>query len=213
MKTMKFFTYALFVTFLSLAACSPEDGEDGADGIDGATGTTGQDGADGTNGTDGQDGTDGNANVSTFIFDASDFEGTGDTVTMGEVTQDVLDNDVVLTYLSSLNTLNEVVTSIQVPGTFRDDFTNDLFIAGVELFPGDVFSGNLSFSYVLLSSGNVHPVQAGQFSELKVIIIESSSTTGRSAGITKESINAELAAAGVDINNYDDVLEYLEATK
>jgi len=53
MKTIKFFTYALFTMSLLIASCSAEDGEDGLDGLNGVDGSIGLTGADGSDGTDG----------------------------------------------------------------------------------------------------------------------------------------------------------------
>ncbi len=213
MKTIKLFTYALLVMSVIFTACSAEDGADGLDGQDGATGLTGadgqdgQDGADGQDGTDGEDGDDGNANVSTFIFDISGFSGNNDAITVSEITQDVIENDVFLLYVTQTNSLNNIISSTQVPGIVIENGTFIRYNFLTEILPGDVFNNNLFTEYYTLD-GTPHNLVAGNLLELKVIIIESTSTTGRSSAFTKESVLAELEAAGVDTNNYDDVIAY-----
>lgn len=105
-------TFGLMVLALVLTSCSAEDGVDGSDGLQGLQGTTGVDGEDGA------DGQDGNANViSSDWFSPSDY-----TLTTGfgginlleneqaaaEITQEIIDSGVVLTY----GKLNGYATSI-----------------------------------------------------------------------------------------------------
>ena len=71
-------------------------GPQGETGATGATGATGPAGEDGTNGANGEDG---NANVSTFTYDLSTESGATIAITATALTQDVVENDLILGYL------------------------------------------------------------------------------------------------------------------
>jgi len=167
----------MVVTF----SCSPEDGADGAQG---PAGPAGQDG------TNGQDG---NANVQTFTFDTSTEDGQIWNIDAPQLTQDVLDNDGVLTYLRRGGSY------YFVPGTsFNDEIKAVLLPSIVQLL-----------FYNRLSGANVTPA-VGNYDLLKLVIIESSNTTaGRGTSKSKkQNVFNELKAAGVDVNNYNEVMDY-----
>ncbi|MCF6347131.1 MAG: hypothetical protein L3J20_02370 [Flavobacteriaceae bacterium] len=164
-------------------SCSPEDGADGAQG------PAGQDG------TNGQDGEDGNANVQTFIFDISGVSGSSYTQSIPELTQDVIDNDVILGYVNR-GAFQYPLPAIKVQGIYD---IRTLYRVG-----------NYLMNFDLSSNGNNHNISAGDLEELKIIIIESSNTTaGRSTSTSKkQNVFNELKAAGVDVNNYNEVMDY-----
>jgi len=168
----------MVVTF----SCSPEDGADGAQG---PTGPSGQDG------TNGQDGEDGNANVQTFTFDVSAEAGSAiDLTNITEITQSVLDNDVLLSYMQVDNSY------YSIPGVgFGGDYVVRTFAQVGRFFLG-FFNWN----------GTSYSISAGDVDMVKLIIIESSSTTAKSP--SKQNVFNELKAAGVDINNYNEVMDY-----
>jgi len=186
MKTMKFLTYTVFVMFLGLAisSCTGPAGADGADGADGA------------NGADGADGADGNANVQTYTFDATAWAGSSATVILSAITQDVLDNDVVLHYLS----LPGGGVYYPVPGPGENG--NHL----VRVFDR-VSDNTVQFRFMNYDGTNFNIV-AGTYETAKVIIIESTNTTSGKSTSSKQAILDELKAAGVDINDYDQVCAY-----
>ncbi len=184
MSKTKYVLMALIivVTF----SCSPEDGTDGIDGAQGPQGPAGQ------NGTNGQDG---NANVQTFIFDISGVAGSAHTQSIPEITQDVIDNDVILGYVNR-NSFQYPLPAIKVQGTFN---IRTLYSVG-----------QYSMYFHLSSNGNNHNIAAGDLEELKIIIIESSSTKAGNGTNTskKQNVFNELKAAGVDVNNYNEVIKY-----
>lgn len=174
----KYFLLALLVAFSF--SCSPEDGEDGAIGPAGPAGTNG---------------TDGNANVQTLTFDATTFAGSYDSVTIPELTQDVVNNDVVLSYLTENN-------SVWVPIPCPYDTIGFNFSVHVALYNGGM---DLDYND---ASGSAYTVTAGDLQTLKVVIIESTSTTAGRTNNGKQQIYNELAQAGVNIQDYQAVCDY-----
>ncbi|HLV38000.1 hypothetical protein [Xanthomarina sp.] len=171
----KYVLLAFLVAFS--VSCSTEDGEDGATG---------------PAGTDGVDGTDGNANVQTFVFDTSSQSGSIMSFPIAEITQDVLDNDVILSYNSS----NGFYYPMPGPGNAATYITRVYIKVGI--FSFDINDWN----------GNYYSIAAGDIDEVKVVIIESSSTTSGRTAQGKQQIYNELNQAGVDINNYHAVCDY-----
>src|SRR5690606_22376093 len=108
----KYVLLALLVAFS--VSCSTEDGEDGAMGPAGSDGTNGEDG---------------NANVQTFIFNSPSWNITGSGMKLnltGVLTDDVIENDVILTYVKPLNS-NE---PSMIPGkVFIGAGFKDLFVS------------------------------------------------------------------------------------
>lgn len=120
MKNLKnFFLLILSAAVLTLTGCAK----------DGETGPAGPAGKDGTNGVgqDGQDGQDGNANVQHFSFQVNpgDWSTYGSAGTTGhalyyeksisQITQDILDNGLVMTYLVTGNYNLAMPTVIYTP--------------------------------------------------------------------------------------------------
>lgn len=110
-----------------LPGADGKDGVDGKDGTDGLNGTDGVDGLNGTNGQDGADGKDATVVASSWIdLTADDFESSQKTSGWGEtfdatystplLTQEALDQDVVLVYLK-LNS-GQIV---QMPYVYNSD--------------------------------------------------------------------------------------------
>jgi len=129
-------------------SCSPEDGADGAQGIQGIPGQ------DGTNGIDGIDG---NANVQTLTFDASAMSGSSFDLVVPEITQSVMDNDVVLLYLQ----IGSVSYLVPGPGA------NGNYVTRSFLREGELLIRFLNWD------GTSFSVTAGGIDEIKIIIIES----------------------------------------
>ncbi len=187
---MKLFGFALMALSLTLTSCG-KDGDDGLDGAVGAQGIPGTDGQDGQDGQNGADGEDGNANVRTFTFDTSSWTGSFRTQDIPEITQSVLDNDVILSYMLSQNGFYYAM-----PGTVDGGLYNTRPYYRVGRFY--VNFNNLD--------GTSHEIVAGDIANLKVIIIESSQTiSGKSSA---QDIKKELKSAGIDINDYNAVASY-----
>lgn len=181
MKTMKFLIMITFALFIGVTAIS-------CSGDDGDTGPQGTVGVDGTVGADGQDG---NANVQTFVFNSPSWSGNEIVITLNELTQGVLDNDVILGYweddFSDWSGTNEYYWG----GYFRDFTHLDEF--SIRAHNDDS------------SSDATPPI----VNKVKVIIIESSNTTvGKMSSTPKQQIYSELANADVDVNDYYAVMDY-----
>ncbi|RSK42123.1 hypothetical protein [Mangrovimonas spongiae] len=172
MLNLKQIALALLVIFS--VSCSPEDGEQGPPGEDG------------------------NANVQTITFDASSFDGTASYVEIPELTEDVLANDAVLTYLLMHTSSEDIWFQVPCPvDLWGFDYAVDV---------------NMSVGYIWFDyadgNGDSTSITAGDLQSGKVIIIESSSTTSARTSNTKQQVYAELKQAGVDINDYYAVCEY-----
>ncbi|PWI31042.1 hypothetical protein DI383_06290 [Flavobacteriaceae bacterium LYZ1037] len=180
MKTISKIKYVALAFLIAFSvSCSTEDG---------AVGPAGPAGADGT------DGTDGNANVQTFTFDASGFTGSNNAVSIPEITQSVLDNDAILGYLT-----DDGAYWVSIPSPF-DSYQFDFSVqVTTSLGYFELDYGN--------AAGNAYTVTAGELQDLKVIIIESTSTTAGKLNSQNQVIN-ELNQAGVNIKDYYAVCDY-----
>ena len=164
----------LMIAFLAImTACSPEDGKDG------------QDGEQGIQGEAGQNGQDGNANVITVLFENKAYIAGITDFIIPEITQDILDNGVVLGYLSAINN-----RWLSLPYNYGGLEMNIFSIQLNKLLLASNDDGGSNFRFVIIegSAGN-RPNKKG----------------GKSA---KEAIYEELEQAGVDINDYDAVANH-----
>ena len=151
-------------------SCSSEDGEDGAMGAQGEQGIAGLDGTDGTDGVDGTDGTDGadgNANVTSFTFDISSVAGSFHDQAIPELTQSVIDNDVILGYVKR-ETRWYPLPSVA---------DNLPFSIAVYISPAFY-----SLDFVDRVDGSAYTSTAGYLDTLKVVIIEANESTTSKAG-------------------------------
>lgn len=222
MKTvLKVSMYAFMIMALGFTSCSPEDGEDGMDGapgiqgpmgLDGQDGMDGADGMDGQDGADGQNGQDGNANVfssgweefveanwepvsNEFGIDFRNYP-----LTVAEVTQDIVDEGVVLMYSRF------VITGTQV---YALPFTEN--ITGADA-AGQTISYRFEVNDITIKMRNVSGTgDPGIFggpgiAEYRYIIIPSSNKSNQ--GSSSQNILDDLRRNGVDINNYDSVASY-----
>ena len=176
-----------------------EPGQDGADGRDGADGQDGVDGQDGADGQDGTDGQDGNANVTSVIYDVSDWSGSTGSVELPFMPYYVYEEGAVLAYLKTFGIW------YPIPNTrvFAEGGSGFL---DVNTWIVDSPNGGYYYSLEFSKSGVLFEISAGDIDTLKIIIIESSTTmNGKSAST---SIQQKLKKNGVDINNYHDVMDY-----
>lgn len=186
------------------------DGQDGAagvqgeQGIQGERGETGPAGANGTDGTNGTDGQDGNANVRSFRYSLTSVASSRHSIEIPQLTTDVMENDVILTYLQFSRPL---LLTYQLPAMINVGLGGGRTISAevaVALWAGRI-------TLLFREPGSVtslrdSDIQAGDLRTLRVVIIKSTdSATGKN---TKQNINQELKAAGVDIDNYDEVARY-----
>ncbi|AUC83604.1 hypothetical protein [Lacinutrix sp. Bg11-31] len=178
----KYVVLALIVAFSF--SCSTEDGTAGPQGEQGITGANGA------------DGTDGNANVEVLTFDMSAASGSFDDVTVPELTQDVIDNDVVLGYIKRGANWHPLPA------------VQDIIPFSVSVTIG---VGFYALDYVDGGDGSSHSISAGDIDTLKIVIIESTSTSKTSNG--KQQIYNTLNQAGIDINDFNAVTNYYNISK
>ncbi|WP_201739407.1 collagen-like protein [Dokdonia sinensis] len=172
MKTSRFFMYLFMVFAITLTACS-EDGEDGMDGMDGAPG------AQGPAGEDGQDGEDGNANVVSITIDGFPIVSGINNITIPEVTQDIVDNGLVLGYTTvSGNPFWETLPVVTGGSVILD--IDRIFLETVRLT--STFNQTLDFRFLIIEG----------------------TPLGRQSGSTREYYEMQ----GVDFNDYESVKEF-----
>ncbi len=147
----------------------------------------------GKDGKDGQDGQDGNANVQTYIFDVSSNSGSMITLNLNAITQDVLENDAILTYYKASNDIYYVAPGPGPDGNYITRVYSDVGMHVIKFHNWN---------------GTPYSISAGDILLVKVIIIESTNTTS-SREANRMKMLDELENAGVDINNYYAVCEYL----
>ncbi len=161
-------------------------GPSGPAGATGESGPTGPQGEPGTNGVNGTNGEDGNANVQTIIFDISTITGNNVTLNTELVTQEVLDNDLVLVYLrvSSENRY------FQAPGY------------GLFITPAHVFRTFIGFQYVYIYTqrpdGTTDTNGLSYYDRVKVLMVKSS-----------DVITAKSSGADIKKMSYEEVVDYL----
>jgi hypothetical protein len=154
MKTIKLFTILFLIMGMGLTSC--KKGEMGDPGPIGETGPAGPQGEQGIQGVQGEEG---NANVQTFTFDISTVTNSNFTVPFSELSQDVLDNDVILTYIANTSSY------YPIPGvSFSNEFEVELQLGEMNIY---------SYSR---TTGSLRALTAGEFILVKAIIIESSNT-------------------------------------
>lgn len=153
-------------------------------------------GEDGEQGPQGEPGQDGNANVQTYTFDMSTTNGSSYTdISIAALTQDVVANDAILSYLSDDG--NNWTAIPCPPDSYQFDFAVEVNIAE-NLFTMDYSD----------SSGSAYTLIAGDLQTLKIVIIESNSTTAGKIANTKQNTINQLIEAGIDIKDYYAVCDY-----
>ncbi|CAM4155999.1 hypothetical protein [Zobellia nedashkovskayae] len=183
MKKLIFSTKFILISFLAslIFSCSLEDGVTGPAGPPGANGS------------------DGNANVQTYLYDISTETGGNIAVDVPELTQDVIDNDLIIGYLKTLNG-----SDIPVPAVRYLDagYGRNFMDIGVEIDLGRFW---LYFHEV--GSNASATFGAGYITKLKVVIVKSNSTTEKSGAAT---LRAQLKRDGVNLSDYNAVMEYFD---
>ena len=170
--TMKYLGLVIVLIALTFTSCS-KDGEIGP------MGPAGQDG---------------NANVRTLTYDLTNFSGDSHDQRIPELTQEVLDNDVILGYLKTSIVYYPIpTTTIRLGGQEVD--------INVEVTP------NLyTIEFHDSETTNNRPLTRGTLSSLKIVIIKSSSNTA--GKIATLGILSKLKSEGIDFNDYYAVMDY-----
>ena len=180
------------------------DGANGRDGAQGSAGIQGEQGTQGEQGLAGENGQDGNANVRSFRYSLRSVASSHHNIEIPELTTDVMENDVILTYLQFSRPL---LLTYQLPATIN------VGLGGSRTISSDVavalWAGRCTLFFRepgSVASLRDSDIQAGDLKTFRVVIIKSTnSVTGKNA---KQNIKQELKAAGVDIDNYDDVARH-----
>ena len=179
--------YVFFLIVIAgFVSCKGEIGPPGADGIDGI------------------DGTDGNANVQTYVYNNPEWGifNRLDIHMPDILTDDVIQNDVILGYIK----VSGIPYTSPIPGKFDDFATYEVML----------FGGTDNLYRVLSYESNGSPTPNLDLYILdwvKIIIIDSANTTtydgngGKSLN-PQQAIYDELEEAGVNINNYYEVMDY-----
>ncbi len=208
MKTIKSKLLYVFVLFLvaGLVGCEGPEGPQGpagADGIDGIDGTNGINGTNGTDGTDGADGADGNANVvivNLLYGDITWVAGTylGRTAnvfswTEPAVNADIMDHGTVLGYCYV---------------DYADQWYSLPFIWEIDggtytQYVINAYALNTLTLYAYQTTGVTDP---NALTEYRFLLITDNTVMKSTSG--EQGILAKLAQAGVDVNNYYQVMDY-----
>lgn len=198
---MKYVLLALIVIFSP--SCTGDDGEMGPPGISGI------------NGTNGVDGEDGNANVmSSDWFRPPTYNlstGFGDIKLLdhdepaSEITQEIIDTGVVLVYgnlkgyTTTIWPLNQVAL-LPITLMYGQSPTN------IDTWTAILSAGNIKIRFI--NNNNTYS-SISTTHEFRYIIIPSSDaiSAGKSDNKSKDIVD-KLSKAGVDINNYEEILSY-----
>jgi len=182
MKTIKILTYVIFALFLGLVTSSC--------------------GSDGAAGNDGTDGTNGNANVSIISLNYSDitwsvgsFLGTTTNtfaLTDNRVNQDIIDHGTVLGYTKINNQW------YALPFTWSNS-TQSQYVF-------HTYALNTITLYAYRTNGVLDPSALVEYRFM--LITDNTVTSSARPAKTKQKIQDELEAAGVDINDYYAVMDY-----
>ena len=148
-------------------------------GEDGADGIPGAAGQDGTNGTNGTNGEDGNANVTSVLLENVSFVPGEKILTVTELNQDILDSGVVIGYLRN----SGESTWFALPLSF----------SGFELFIQSIQLGSITIRANYIGNGT----------DFRFVLIESTNISADNS-----SVYGNLKAAGIDINNFKEVMDY-----
>ena len=162
----------------------------------GEIGPPGADGADGIDGIDGTDGNDGNANVISSDWIAPVWSATNSIYGFydyytEDFTDDIKNTGLILSYCDWGGNLLEVLS---VPFTYNNNNSN------VVSFNFVLKPEKITWVFCAQSDFTPHPNML-----LRYVIIPSS---GSKSANSKQTIYDELEQAGVDINNYYEVMDY-----
>lgn len=215
--TMKFMMLAFMALAISITSCSKDEGPQGpigAQGIQGEQGTAGPEGPAGqdgealgvpgpagTNGTDGTNGTngaDGNANVIASDWTALNFSASWDgsneasfLISDANITQEVIDSYALLSYVrfTSSSTSASSVPFISLGSAYE---IHDSMILGQYR------------AFAIVNDIVARPTPPTNHS-VRYVLIASSSLSGRGNGPSLQKMQKN----GIDINNYEQVMDYL----
>lgn len=189
-----FVVFLLASLFLASISC------EGPAGPQGPPGSQGEQGAPGPTGPPGNDGQDGNSNVVIVTLDNDDIEWTAGsyqgrtsnvfTFETEAVTQDIIDHGTVLGYLFLSNAWHPMpFTWENNAGTDRQYITFTYILEMITL-------------YAYRTSGVLNP---NSVQEYRFLLITDNTVMGKTTG---DHVRSQLEAAGVDVNNYYEVMDY-----
>jgi len=204
MKTLKYL-FLVTLTIVFLAACTKEGpaGPTGPAGPAGPTGLTGATGSAGSNGTNGTNGTNGNANVITISLLTADitwtagsfFGRTANTyaLTNTGVNSDIIDHGTVLGYYRTSSTWSPLPFYWENnAGTSRQSVVFTYALNTITL-------------WAWATSGALIP---SVLSEYRFLLITDNTVTPAKGVSASSEILDKFKKAGVDVNDYYEVMDY-----
>ncbi|WP_127022320.1 collagen-like protein [Flagellimonas beolgyonensis] len=200
-KYLQLILIALVVS-VNNVSCTGDTGEQGPQGPQGAQGIQGEQGPQGEQGEQGaqgeqgeqgpqgEQGQDGNANVKKLIIDTSQFSGNQWKIDVPEFTIDLIQNNSFMFYLD--------IGGIYyfIPGTISTDPVLDVAVA--------MYEGKLIINFYDANKiGFDFPANIVQ--NITIIIAEASTLSSK---LGKTDIIKNLEIKGVDVYNYDEVMDF-----
>jgi len=187
----------LVLALFGLFACEGPEGPQGPAGPTGPTGPTG------ATGPQGPAGADGNANVTTIILLSEDITWIADqylgrpansySLTDDAVNQDIIDHGTVLGYIKLAGVWHQLPWAwVYTGGTYAEYVVH-------------TYSLNTITLYAYQTDGVLNP--AGIF-EYRFLLITDNTVTGAKGQSAEKIIIEKLTKAGVDVNNYFEVMDY-----
>ncbi|MCF6367160.1 MAG: hypothetical protein L3J35_13295 [Bacteroidales bacterium] len=182
-------------------------------GLASCEGPIGPIGTDGVDGVDGVDGTDGNANVQTYIYNNPVWgNGSGMYIDMSSVlTNEIIQNNVILGYVKHTGVSYATLIPGDVwTGLVHRNYT--MFVNGSPTTYSSVPEYNIMIVSLELDGTYTPNADLKEMEWFKVVIIEPTNITtteGNGKSLSpKQAIYNELENAGVDINDYYQVMDY-----
>jgi hypothetical protein len=197
---LKLRNLVLLIVFAGLYSCEGPEGPVGPAGPTGATGTTG---ATGATGAAGQNGQNGNANVTTISLLGSaitwlegEYLGRPANVfslTNTAVNSDIIDHGTVLGYCFMFGSWYYLpLTWEDIDGATRTYILHTYSLNTITLFSYETYG-------VFDPSG---------VEEYRFMLITDNTVTGKKGASAEAAILSKLTKAGVDVNNYYEVMDY-----
>ena len=195
---------AILIAFTGLFSCTGPEGPQGPVGATGPTGATGSAGAIGPAGATGAAGQNGNANVKVISLAGTDItwlEGDylgriANTYSLANsaVNNDIINHGTVLGYCFMLEAW------FPLPLTWEDTD------GAIRQYIVHSYSPNTITLYAYQTGGVLDPT--GAVEEYRFMLITDNTVTGKKGASTEADILLKFIKAGVDVNNYYDVMNY-----
>ena len=201
---IKLRNFVILFALAGLFSCEGPEGPAGPAGPKGDTGATGATGATGPAGQDGEDGQNGNANVTIISLLGEDIEWTaGDylgrianvfALTNNAINNDIINHGTVLGYCYMFESWFPLPWSWEdVDGVIRQYIVH-------------AYSTNTITLFAYQTGDLLDPT--GIVEEYRFMLITDNTVTGSKGTSAEADILLKLSKAGVDVNNYYEVMDY-----